>query len=234
MSNKRLKANIKRINLDTKSKKQAENVIIQQYEKVGRKLPTKLSTGTATKSDMKRYKQTLINTLDRRIAKDELKTNSIQSNLRILNDLQSKRERIIDSKLNGYDNDFKKGFKSGKVAVLGRGITFSIHTTRSYTESQILKLAKNNKIKPLKAIKNEIKAIKEDIKNLNSADNTNYIFNQLKEFMELQGFSLTESNKKKILNRFKKIDWLESQKLMATVNSKLEKKFYEIYKDVLS
>ena len=160
MSNKRLKANIKRINLDTKSKKQAENVIIQQYEKVGRKLPTKLLTGTATKSDMKRYKQTLINTLDRRIAKDELKTNSIQSNLRILNDLQSKRDRIIDSKLNGYDNDFKKGFKSGKVAVLGRGITFSIHTTRNYTESQILKLAKNNKIKPLKAIKNEIKAIK--------------------------------------------------------------------------
>ena len=60
MSNKRLKANIKRINLDTKSKKQAENVLIQQYEKVGRKLPSKLLTGTATKSDMKRYKQTLI------------------------------------------------------------------------------------------------------------------------------------------------------------------------------
>ena len=136
--------------------------------------------------------------------------------------------------LNGYDEDFKKGFKSGKVAVLGRGITFSIHTTRNYTENQILKLAKNNKIKPLKAIKNEIKAIKEDIKNLNSADNTNYIFNQLKEFMELQGFSLTESNKKKILNRLKKIDWLGSQKLMATFNSKLEKKFYEIYKDGLS
>ena len=234
MSNKRLKSNIKRINLDTKSKKQAENVLIQQYEKVGRKLPSKLLTGTATKSDMKRYKQTLINTLDRRIAKDELKSNSIQSNLRILNDLQSKRERVIDSKLNGYDEDFKKGFKSGKVAVLGRGITFSIHTTRNYTENQILKLAKNNKIKPLKAIKNEIKAIKEDIKNLNSADNTNYIFNQLKEFMELQGFSLTESNKKKILNRLKKIDWLGSQKLMATFNSKLEKKFYEIYKDGLA
>ena len=54
MSNKRLKANIKRINLDTKSKKQAENVLIQQYEKVGRKLPSKLLTGTATKTDMKK------------------------------------------------------------------------------------------------------------------------------------------------------------------------------------
>ena len=52
--------------------------------------------------------------------------------------------------------------------------------------------------------------------------------------MELQGFSLTESNKKKILNRLKKIDWLGSQKLMATFNSRLEKKFYEIYKDGLS
>ena len=101
MSNKRLKANIKRINLDTKSKKQAENVLIQQYEKVGSKLPTKLLTGIATKTDMKKYKQTLINTLDRRIAKDELKTNSIKSNLSILNELQAKRERVIDSKLNG-------------------------------------------------------------------------------------------------------------------------------------
>ena len=97
MSNKRLKSNIKRINLDTKSKKQADNVLIQQYEKVGRKLPSKLLTGTATKSDMKRYKQTLINTLDRRIAKDELKTNSIQSNLHILNDLQTKVKEIQSS-----------------------------------------------------------------------------------------------------------------------------------------
>ena len=109
-----------------------------------------------------------------------------------------------------------------------------LQTTRSNTESQNIKWEKKNKRKPLKAIKYEIKASKEDIKNLNSADNTNYIFNQLKEFMELQGFSLTESNKKKILNRLKKIDWLGSQKLMATFNSKLEKKFYEIYKDGLS
>ena len=140
MSNKRLKANIKRVNLDTKSKKQAENILISQYEKVGKKLPTKLLTGTATKSDMKRYKQTLVNTLDRRIAKEELKSNSIQTNLHILNELQQKREKIIDSKLNGYDESFKKGFKSGKVTVLGRGITFSIHTTRNYTENQMLKL----------------------------------------------------------------------------------------------
>ena len=233
MSNKQLRASINKIQLDKKTKKQAQKTLLKQYEKVGRNVPKKLQEGTATKAEMRKYQQTLLNTLNRRIDKEEVGSSSVQRYLHELNNIQHKRKELIEGKLQGYDENFVKGFLKGKIAVLGRGITYSVFTTKDYTENQIINMAKNNKKSIKDTIKSEIQALKNDSKALKNIDNTNYIYNKIKDYIEMQGYSITNSNKSKILTRLKKIDWLGSQKLIATIQSKINDKFYEIYKEQL-
>lgn len=235
---KQEKASFERINFNTKTTKQASKILKDKYLALGRKVPKKLENGNANKRDLARYQQTIRNTYERKIINTELKgSNKISKLYGTLADIQTQRKTTVKGMLEGYDKSFIKGFLQGKKAVLGKNISYEIASTKMPSLIEIHHLAEINGVKPETWLKNEINALKKDLKNLKSANdnskNSDYIIQEIKKLIENEGLSLTKENEKIMRAKLSTIDFLGAQKLFSIISAKVENAFYLIYKSML-
>ena len=230
-THKQLRADLSRIKLEGKTLKQQMKTIANQYSKIGKTIPKKIRENRATQRDIRNYMSTLINFLDNKIEKHDLYlNNNIQKALKELNQIQRARHIAMSKELEGYDKQFIKGFLSGKVAVLGRDSITSVVDTNSYDLNRIQRIAELNKISPVVAIKQEIKAMKKALNDFKNDSPQRYILEQIKTYMSFQGYNLSDKNIKEIQNKAKSIDWLGSVRVINAMESRIDKSAYEIYK----
>lgn len=230
-TSKQIRADISRIKLEGKSLKQQMQIIAKQYIKMGRTIPKKIREERANKRDLTGYMKTLINSLDKKIEKRELRSNREFNNaLNELNNIQRLRHKIMSSELQGYDKQFVKEFLSGKVAILGRDSTTSVVSTNTYDIERVIKLAEKNKVSPLVYIKQEIQASKKALKDFENDNPRQYIVKQIQDILLSQGYELTSKNLKDINNRIKTVDWLGGVRIIKSMERRIETKAYESYK----
>ena len=225
-----LRADLLKINLGSKSLKQAMKIVMQQYIKQGRVIPKKLQEERATKRDMQNYMNTLLNQLNKRIEKREAHTDTkFQKLLNELNNVQKARYQSMASQLEGYDSSFVKEFLNGKIAVLGRGITTSVVNTKPFTTERILKQADFNHVSPIVYLQQEIKAFKKDLQDFKNDNPKEYIIDELQKIMSEAGYTLSDKNLKDIKFKLKSVDWLGSVKLIKSIEEKSGRLMYEKY-----
>lgn len=225
-----LRSDLDRINLEGKSLRQTQRTVAKQYEKQGRSIPKKLQQGRATKRDMQKYLMTLKNSLDNKIEKREAYNNNKLINaLDELNRVQQQRRNIIKNELQGYASEFVNSFLNGKVAVLGRGISTSIISTKPYTLERILNIAKNNKSTPISTINRLIESYQDNLRNIKDENYEQYIVDSFKDIVERAGYNLSDRNIKEIKQKLRYVDWLGATKLIKTIEDKAERLAYETY-----
>ena len=225
-----LRADLQRINIESKSLKQSMKTIANQYIKQGRAIPKKLQEQRATKRDMYKYVNTLLKSLDRRIEKREAFTdNKFQNLLHQLNQVQQLRRQTMANELQGYDKTFVKDFLNGKVAVLGRGITTSVVHTKEYSTERILQLAQNNHVSPIVYLKQQIKSYQKENEAFKNDNPREYIVQQIKDIVGNAGYTLSEKNIKDIEFKLRSVDWLGGVKLVKAMEGKAERIQYETY-----
>lgn len=230
-----LRSDLDRINLEGKSLRQTQRTVAKQYEKQGRSIPKKLQQGRATKRDMQKYLMTLKNSLDNKIEKREAYNNNKLINaLDELNRVQQQRRNIIKNELQGYASEFVNSFLNGKVAVLGRGITSSVISTKPYTLERILNIAKNNNSNPFSTIKRLTEGYQEDLKNIKDNNYEQYIVNTIKDIVENAGYQLSDKNINDIKQKLRYVDWLGATKLVKAMEGKAERIAYQTYQEVWS
>lgn len=235
-TNKQLRADLSRINLENKTVRQAQQIIAKQYNKLGRKVPTKLSNGVATMRDMERYMGTLTRAVDRRIQKELINLGGVEGQLAKLNSIQNQRANIIRKHLSGYDSSVVEGYIKGGTLVLGRGITSNIPRADEYTLERIEKIAEFNKKSVEQWLDMKIKSTKQDLKNLKGmakADGSD-ILRQIEELLAVDNIDLTDTNRRKIMAKLNTLDMLGREKLAHIMTLKQERQFYEIYKEELT
>lgn len=225
-----LRADLQRINLESKSLKHSMKTIAQQYAKQGKAIPKKIQEQRATKRDMYNYLRTLTNNLDKRIEKREAFTdNKFQNLLKELNQVQQARRTTMANELQGYDKSFVNDFLNGKIAVLGRGITTSVVHTKEYSTEKILNLSNKNKVSPIVYLKQQINSYKKDIENFKNDNPKQYALEQIKNIVETAGYNLSDKNMKELSQKVNKLDWLGTVKLIKSTEAMNEKQVYEIY-----
>lgn len=225
-----LRADLDRINLEGKSLRQTQQTVAKQYEKQSRAVPKKLQEGRATKRDMQKYLMTLKNSLDKKIEKREAYDNKKLINaLDELNRVQLQRRNMIKKELQGYASEFVEGFLNGKVAVLGRGISTSMISTKPYTLDRILKIADNNRSTPISTINRLTESYRDDLRNIKDENYEKYIIDSFKDIMERAGYNLSDRNIKEIKQKLRYVDWLGATKLIKAIEGKAEKLTYDAY-----
>lgn len=231
-SSKQLKADLGKINLESKTTRQAQNLIAKQYNKLGRKIPQKIQNETATMRDMERYMRTLNNAVDRRITRELVKEPKTQKKLNRLNRLQDARREAMEGILKGYDKNFVKGYVSGKVAVLGRNLTTSMIPTTRYSEVKAARVAALNNKSVGEWLDIKIEAMEKDLEDIKSLENRDYsyLIDDLRSLVEIEGYTLSDKNENKLRNALKGLDFLGAERLIKVVNQKLEDSFYRAYK----
>lgn len=228
---KEIRADIFKINLESKTLKQQMKIIAKQYTKLGRKIPKKVREGRANKRDIIGYMKTLIKLLDNIIEKRELSNNKEFINaLNELNNIQRLRHKTISAELQGYDKQFVREFLSGKVAILGRDSTTSVVNTNLYDIDRVIKLAERNKVSEIVYLKQEIEASKKALKDFENDNPRQYIVKQIQDILLSQGYELTSKNLKDINNRIKTVDWLGGVRIIKSMERRIETKAYESYK----
>lgn len=235
-SAKQLRSDLNRINLETKSLNRQMEIMARQYEKLGRKIPQRIIENRATERDIHNYWNTINNAVNRRVERQELESDKGVNRLLVeYNKIQADRKSTVKNLLDGYGSNFVNEFSKGKQAILGRDSSFSITSTDELSLSKVQNKAKRTKQSPVQYLKKEINSLKKDLQNLKEVNKNErgFIANQIKELIETQGFSLSDDNMKKIKSKLNSTDWLGSQKIIKTINGKIESAFYSIYKQSL-
>lgn len=233
---KQLRNDLRRINLETKSLNKQMEIMARQYEKLGRTVPQRLREHRATTRDIHNYWNTINNVVNRRVERQELtEDKGINKLINEYNKIQDERKEMVSTLLQGYGTNFTNNFLKGKQAILGRGVTFGITSTSNITLNQAMNKAKRTKQSTKEYLSKEIKSLERDKQNLKELtnDEREFIANQIKELIETQGFSLSDKNMNKIKSKLSSTDWLGSQKLLKTINARIETAFYMIYKESL-
>ena len=232
-TSKQLRADLSRIKLEGKTLKQQMKTIANQYKKMGKSLPKKLAENRATQRDIRNYMSTLMGILDKKIEKREVyQDNKVNRILRELNDIQRLRHKTMSNELQGYDKQFINEFLNGKVAILGRNSTTSVINTKRYDMERVVKLAERNNVSPIVFMKDEIKALKKELKDFKGDNPKEYILDQIKQITTQAGFTLTDKNIKDINSRLNKIDWLGGVRIINAMEYRIENYIYEVYKGV--
>lgn len=230
-----LRSDLDRIKLEGKSLRQTQRTVAKQYEKQGRSIPKKLQQGRATKRDMQKYLMTLKNALDKKIEKREAYNNSKLINaLDELNRVQEQRRNIIKNELQGYASEFVNSFLNGKVAVLGRGISTSIISTKPYTLDRILKIAEDNHSTPISTINRLTESYQDNLRNIKDENYEQYVIDSVKDIMERAGYNLSDKNIKEIKQKLRYVDWLGATKLVKAMEGKAERIAYQTYQETWS
>ena len=179
---------------------------------------------------MQKYLMTLKNSLDKKIEKREAYDNKKLINaLDELNRVQLQRRNMIKKELQGYASEFVEGFLNGKVAVLGRGISTSMISTKPYTLDRILKIADNNRSTPISTINRLAESYRDDLRNIKDENYEQYIIDSFKDIMERAGYNLSDRNIKEIKQKLRYVDWLGATKLIKSIEGKAEKLTYDAY-----
>lgn len=231
-SYRQIRADIYRIKWESKTLKQQNKLIAKQYEKLGRVVPLKARELRANQRDIQGYVKTLIKALDKKIKEEECKNDSYFIYLlEQLNNLQAKRHKQMKEALTGYDSQFVKEFLSGKVAILGRGVTTSVVNTNLYDIDRILKLADRNGIDHIKFMEQEISALTKSMREFNHDTPKEYIHQQILDILDRQGYKLTNKNLRDIETHINKIDWLGDIRVIKAMESRIETEAYSTYKE---
>lgn len=234
-SAKQIRADISRITLEGKTLRQQMKIIARQYSKLGRAIPKKIIEGRANKRDIRNYMSTLINVLDKKIERQNLREDKeFIKTLDELNSIQHLRHKLMSNELQGYDKQFINEFLGGKVAILGRNSTASVVSTNRYDMNRIIRLAELNNVSPIDFMKDEIKSLKKDLEDFKRDNPKEYILDQIKQITSQAGFTLTDKNIKDINSRLNKIDWLGGVRIIKAMEYRIENYIYEVYKGVWS
>lgn len=231
-SYRQIRADIYRIKWESKTLKQQNKLIAKQYAKLGRVIPLKARELRANQRDIQGYVKTLIKVLDKKIREEDLENDDkFKQLLQQLNDIQVARHKTLSNALMGYDNQFIKEFLSGKVAILGRGVTTSVVNTNLYDIDRVIKLADRNGLEEVAFMEQEIKALKKSMEEFEHDTPKEYIHQQILDILDRQGYKLTKKNLRDIETHINKIDWIGGLRIIKAMESRIETEAYSIYKE---
>lgn len=234
---KQQRASFNRIVIETKSIKQAQKLIREQYTQLGRKVPKKIENETASMRDVERYMQTLRNAYDRKVYKEELKRdgNSIQKKLNQLNRLHAQRKVAISNQLSGYSPDFVNNIASGREVVIGYNMTYSMVSTEERSLERMKEVAEFNNKPVGKMLDSEIKAMKQDLQQLKSLTvDKEHLLQEFVNVMEENGFVVSNKNMETVRRNLEGMDFLGEEKVKRYIWTKHQNTVYKTYLKELS
>lgn len=233
---KQQRASFNRIKLETKTTKQAQDLIRKQYSQLGRKVPQKIQNETATIKDIERYMQTLRNAYDRKVAKEELKRegNNVGKKLNELNRLHKESRKALANQLSGYNPDFIQNLASGKEVVIGYDMSFSIPPLSDESLERVKSVAKFNGKPVSKMLDMKIENAKETLESINKLSvDKQFVLEQYKNIMEENGFVISSKNEETLKRYINELDFLGEMKALRYLHTKHQNTVYAKYKEEL-
>lgn len=219
---------LNRTNWNTKDNNQKRKVLSDKYKSVGKELPKYLKEGNITENKLNKALKSL-NTFYNRAINTEKNNISIGlSQPKYYKDFVNKRSEqieLIKKELSSYPKEIQQAYFDPKATIGVSRLDIQKEQMEIPSLRDIKEQAKGMGLKAKEVTKSILKDF------LTLADKQQRINNLLNDIMELHGLSLDKNDMKHLDSLVKNVGYLESDILINVLNTRIEKAYYEIYKN---
>jgi len=219
---------LNRTKWNTKETNQRKRILKEKYKAIGKELPKYLNNGNITDNKLNKALKSLNTFYNRAINTEKNNISTSLSQPKYYKDfVKQRQEQINDIKkeLSSYPIDIQKAYVDNNLEI---GVS-RIDIKKESLDIPSLKELKDQAKGMSKKVTQVTKDILESYKSKSQKEKI--IKELLNGIMETEGIGLLKDDMKQLDYLIKNVGYLESDILIDVLNTRIERAYYEIYKD---